>query len=311
MTHAVDIPTDLANWTLAAIEALLLAGCFEDRRFDWKEMIPPGDGSSFVKGCVAMANAGGGFIIIGVSNSGAPLERIKGIPPDQEFAASIANQLGNADPPVPFKACNPPLELPSGRHIYVLQIFSHTAPHAYKNTYLIRSDGGTARQLTTYELGERFAASKDSVGTAGDILLKCKGRFLRHPSWTTIHADLVDIAHYAESDSAAQRNGLLGALSALAVRARSGMPRDLFDFLVELIATARPRKLATPADREALEEAIEALENTAHAARKYRSDELDASRSEELLHKCLAVADKYGLNDLVQACNAALSSDLR
>ena len=70
MTLRVPIP--LAEWTYGVVLELLMANVHEDRTFDWKEMLPPskdtGGKARFVRGAAALANNGGGFLIIGVKD---------------------------------------------------------------------------------------------------------------------------------------------------------------------------------------------------------------------------------------------------
>lgn len=59
------IPETLAGWTLEALRGLLERGIFEDRRLEFKEMLPNGkdrDARRRLRGTVsAFANSDGGF----------------------------------------------------------------------------------------------------------------------------------------------------------------------------------------------------------------------------------------------------------
>lgn len=130
-------PRTLAEWTIEAIEDVLRKGMFETEDFDFKEKLPP---SSDEKGklrlkcaCAAFANAGGGFLIFGVSNDRAqPIaDRLVGISASIDFPEQFGNYPRLCTPSVDWSFKNPPVQVMSGNVIHVVQIpRSWKAPHA-------------------------------------------------------------------------------------------------------------------------------------------------------------------------------------
>ena len=84
------IPETLAGWTLEALRDLLERGIFEDRRLEFKAMLPNNkdrDGRRRLRGTVsAFANSEGGFLVIGVRDdrSLAAADRLVGCAPADE-----------------------------------------------------------------------------------------------------------------------------------------------------------------------------------------------------------------------------------
>jgi hypothetical protein len=128
-------PRSLAEWDLAAILEILGKELFETEDFDFKETLP-GDpaGRSRLRGtCCAFANAGGGFLVFGVANDRtlSPQDRLKGLDAALDFPEHFGNYPRLCVPSVDWTFQNPPLSLPSGRLIHVVQIpKSWKAPHA-------------------------------------------------------------------------------------------------------------------------------------------------------------------------------------
>ena len=128
-------PRSLAEWDVAAILEILAKGLFETEDFDFKEALP-GDaaGKARLRGaCCAFANAGGGFLVFGVTNdrtSAAP-DRLKGLEAALDFPEHFGSYPQLCVPSVEWTFRNPPLSLPSGRVIHVVHISkSWKAPHA-------------------------------------------------------------------------------------------------------------------------------------------------------------------------------------
>lgn len=129
-------PETLSGWTLEGLRELLARGIFEDRRLEFKEMLPNGkdrDGRRRLRGTIsAFANSDGGFLVIGVRDdrSLAAADRLVGCAPADEVPRDLGMLASTCEPPVPFTLLNPALRLPDGRLVHVFHIpTSNHRPH--------------------------------------------------------------------------------------------------------------------------------------------------------------------------------------
>jgi hypothetical protein len=243
------VPTALSEWTLPVIQQLLAAGCVEDGRFDWKEMFPVskdvGGRDRIVRAATAMANAGGGFLVFGVRDKGDTVERIVGVPTDNEFGRELTQQLNRSDPPVPHLVGNPPLPVGPGRSIYVVEILGLSAPHAAADGYFyLRTGGGTDERLKTHQLRQLFRFDDVLEAPGLNDIRKVSFTFLRRSTWEGVRSGLQVLTAYAVEGTARQKVAVLEALTRLATHTRWGMPEDI---LLDMLSVSEEAVLDCPA----------------------------------------------------------------
>lgn len=114
----MQIPTSLGDWNLSIIEQLAATG-HEGERYDFKRAMPKSP--ELTKLACAFANTYGGFIIIGVGQSGNKFN-CGGVPEDPEIYRNFHNAI-NCEPEI---RAQPPLsiKLGSGNVIYIFEIIS-------------------------------------------------------------------------------------------------------------------------------------------------------------------------------------------
>ncbi len=94
----MGIPDRLEDWTYEVVKELAGLGQTETDRHDFKFNLP--DGDTLTKECCSFANSKGGFIVIGVKESGNRFV-VEGIDPDSEIAMKFGHKV-RADPTIPF-----------------------------------------------------------------------------------------------------------------------------------------------------------------------------------------------------------------
>jgi hypothetical protein len=131
------IPRTLAEWNLDSIRTLLASGAHESDTFEFKERLPDSRDDSgkerLRRTCCGFANSVGGFLVFGVSDDRSrPVEeRLVGIDRSEEFPLRFGDFPRSCLPSIDWSARNPPIELPTGRHLHVFQVpRSWRAPHA-------------------------------------------------------------------------------------------------------------------------------------------------------------------------------------
>jgi len=159
----VTIPTELGDWTYAVIVELLESHCFEDTRFDWKEILVRKD-ERLQKNAVGMANGAGGFFIFGVRDGRglATSDRIAGVELTGEIPRDIGGAFQKADPSIPYRTLQPPIKLPSrdDRIIVVVQVLSTSSPHSLDGVFYKRTQS-SAEKMSTEEVRALFAKTED------------------------------------------------------------------------------------------------------------------------------------------------------
>lgn len=129
------IPATLQAWSLEVLRDLLSKGYYETDRFDFKEMLPrDADGRlRLAKTSCAFANSQGGFLVYGVSaDTTRPVdERLVGLERTVDFPVAFGPYPARCTPSVDWTFQNPPLPLPNGRCVQIVQVpFSGNGPHA-------------------------------------------------------------------------------------------------------------------------------------------------------------------------------------
>ena len=239
-----EIPATLQAWSYEAIVDLLEAHCFEDARFDWKCALPSSKDDNgkdrLVQEAVGMANSGGAFIVFGIADKHDrdPKQRIRGLPPDQEFNHKLQHLLKRADPAVPFLVKNPPISIPNSKlYIQVVQILPRSAPHSFKSIFYRRTTGGSAEPMTTHQVRDIFSR-QDRLILEAPILQDI--RRIEHnlqvtSDWELINQEVAPLRRYAMDGSATVRLAVLEALNDPCARVRSDMPAGVALHLTNII----------------------------------------------------------------------------
>lgn len=300
-----SVPRTLAEWTLPVIRELLAANCVEDGRFDWKEMFPnPQDVKGrdrLVRAAAAMANAGGGFLVFGVADKGPAADRVVGIPTDNEFGRELSQQLHRANPAVPHRMQNPPLDVAPGRSIYVVEILGLAAPHADADgKYFERTGGGTDQPIKTHQLRGRFR-SHDVLEAPGlHEIRKIAFTFLRPGDWERVRSGLEALTAYAAEGTPKQKVDVLEALTRLAIYTRQQMPDDILTgmLFVSEEATLHDSDDAPDLFDEGFEHAVEVAGHVGYDATLYVRHGFGVFTSARLLCQLLHQADRGQRADL-------------
>ena len=295
----------LSEWTLSAIHDLLAANCVEDGRFDWKEMFPvPQDSKGrdrLVRAATAMANAGGGFIVFGVADRGFAVDRVVGVSTDAEFGRELSQQLQRADPPVPHRLQNPPLDVGPGRSIYVVEILGFAAPHADADgRYFERTGGGTDQPIKAHQLRGRFRSNDVLEAPGLHEIRRIAFTFLRPRDWERVRSGLEALGAYAAEGTARQKVEVLEALTRLAIHTRQGMPEEILTgiLLVSEEATLRESDDVPELFDEGFELAAEVAGHVGYDAALYLHHGFGVFTSARLLSKLLDEANDAQREDL-------------
>lgn len=130
-------PRSLHEWTVDEVARLVEQGAHETEYFDFKERLPDprsdGDKHRLATTCAAFANSGGGFVVFGVRDdrSEQASDRLVGVDASLDFPEHFGNFAARCSPSVVWTFANPPLRLPSGNVIHIVEISqSWSAPHA-------------------------------------------------------------------------------------------------------------------------------------------------------------------------------------
>lgn len=299
----VSIPSMLEQWTLTAIRALLVAGCFEDGRFDWKEMLPRDDSGKdrLVKAAVAMANTGGGFLVFGVRDRGAVKERPTGVAVDQEFARTISDLFHRADPPVPHSVRNPPVRVRRGFVIQVVQVLTTSAPHSFEGRFHVRTGGGSDRIMSTHEVRQLFRSQEVLEAPGLHEIKKVAVGFFRRRSWDDAKRGLEVLALHVVEGTPRHRAAVMDALTRLAVFTRASMPKDILNEMLTLAFEAMPHRFDNVDEiwKGTLASAIELAGDVGYDAALRLRDGFAVHESAQLLADCLQLAEGKQLPDLV------------
>lgn len=143
----------LDDWNLGYVKELLEGGYSEDREFEFKSALPTSDnknGRLRIRTVVAsFANSHGGILIFGVKDKAdKALDRIVGVPKNEEYPVLFGNLITCLVPRPDYRFKNPPIDLGGGKVLQVCQVLeSYNKPCAYEedNKYIfpIRTTKGT------------------------------------------------------------------------------------------------------------------------------------------------------------------------
>jgi Putative DNA-binding domain len=171
----MDLPSDLATWTLQTVRDLVDATEFEPLEFDYKVVLnASGAGAeahndSIRRTVCAMANTGGGFILFGVKDRSHGVTdstgRLVGIPRG-DLAKQLGEKLHAVQPNVSVQTMPKaiPLDDDSDRGIWVVRVpSSPSRPHMFKGAFPKRGAGGFAALMDVYEVREQMLYNEERM----------------------------------------------------------------------------------------------------------------------------------------------------
>ncbi len=161
-TASGPVPSTLADWTFASVEALCAAGYSESDRHDFKLGLPNPKG--LTKVACAFANTFGGFVVLGVAEESGHAFAPIGVDPDGEIYGQFHSKI-RAEPEI---AVSYPrlIEVPgSSKVLYVFEIHQSTRrPHlpspADERTFWKRV-GSSCCQMTLEEVRQQMLALEE------------------------------------------------------------------------------------------------------------------------------------------------------
>jgi hypothetical protein len=179
----MDLPANLAQWTLDTINDLVRKDEFEPGPYDFKgalnESKPAKSGENNKSGeltesirrtACGMANTRGGFIIFGVQDRmtphGDPLERIVGIPMTGEHRKEFGDKIQPIRPPLSFDAFPKPIEVTGkpGQGVFVVRVpLSPARPHEYGGIFYRRADAGKAEPMDVTQVRDQMLFGEERL----------------------------------------------------------------------------------------------------------------------------------------------------
>lgn len=185
------IPEALSGWTLDLLRELLARAIFEDRRLEFKEMLPNGrdrNGQRRLRGtAAAFANTEGGFLVIGVRDDRAlsAHDRLAGCPAADEVPRDFGMLVSDCTPPVSWTPLNPALRLPDGRLVHVFHV-----PRSSRRPHGIEEDGRWWFPMRTDRGNEAMRHE--------DLCAQFTDRRRRNSALVRLRAELARVRDFAE-----------------------------------------------------------------------------------------------------------------
>jgi hypothetical protein len=134
------IPMKLSDWTIPIIEDLLTKGYHETEFYDFKEKLPHAKDDygklRLRKSCCSFANSAGGFLVFGIADKRTKTieERLVGMGPSIDLPVLFGSYPKDCEPSIDWTFLDPPLKLPNGNVIHVIQIArSWAGPHCCRS----------------------------------------------------------------------------------------------------------------------------------------------------------------------------------
>lgn len=199
------IPETLEGWDLRAILSLLAQGVFESDRFDFKESLPDPRNEpeklGLRKTCAALANSAGGFLVFGVKDQkDLPHEqRVAGFEATFDLPERFGNFPAQCEPSVSWIFKNPPVVLPNGRCVHVVQVPKgrsgpHAVPDGGRLLFFKRTSKGN-EHMSYHELRSMFV---DGARRHSDLALLSTeiqriGELAREINLTAYHRKVQDV----------------------------------------------------------------------------------------------------------------------
>ena len=165
------IPRDLNEWTLERLDSILRLRLDENTRIEFKQdfTTTKAGRQRLQRTCCAFANSDGGFLIYGICDDRSLFvdDRLVGLPPATDFAASFCNYPNRCVPQIDwdYKRLKP---LANGNAIYVAYVPKSTCPpHVVANDvngfdFLTRGMG-TNDYMTFDQIRAAFQQSRNVV----------------------------------------------------------------------------------------------------------------------------------------------------
>jgi hypothetical protein len=156
------IPKTLTEWSLAKIRDLAASGPFENDFYDFKLGLQDSEGQSKI--AAAFANAMGGFLVFGVSDT----RDVIGVA-DPELPANFGRKLERIEPSVEYEVGRP-IPVTDGYRLFVIHVpRSSRGPHAVRlsdarRVFLKRAPSGTNEAMSYEEIRAAFTEGEPRRG---------------------------------------------------------------------------------------------------------------------------------------------------
>lgn len=159
---AGPVPTALAAWTFASVEALCTAGYSESDRHDFKFGLP--DAKSLTKVACAFANTFGGFVVLGVAEKGDHSFDPVGVDADREIYGQFHAKV-RVEPEIAISYPRQ-VEIPgSSKVLYVFEISPSTRrphlPSPVDERVFWKRVGSSCRQMTLEEVRQQMLSYEE------------------------------------------------------------------------------------------------------------------------------------------------------
>lgn len=159
----MSIPRRLDEWNLDAVRELVALNVAEPDTWDFKAVLDSKShkyAAGLRKTVCSFANTRGGFVILGVSESGVGAERIVGIPSDRENPRKFVQKINAIEPAVQTSYAQFPVD--GGYEVMVVEVqAAQIGPHACREAgdrpfEFWRRAHGTAVLMSYSEIAASF-----------------------------------------------------------------------------------------------------------------------------------------------------------
>lgn len=165
-----------STWTYDRIVELIRASTWEGLGIDFKVDIPrradAPEKDAFLRSVVGMANALGGFMVLGVDDPSnfatRPIEEIViGFPPNRDIPHEVQKRLAGVSPAIEFEPVGPRIQIPNSDKCLVVieiprtKIGAHPLPDG---RFVIRRSGSGTEPMSYYEVRSAMVSTLEAEG---------------------------------------------------------------------------------------------------------------------------------------------------